>query len=112
MGQAHADSCCPDILSCLHLPADFLVHYGHACLTPWVTGGLPPVVNIAEIRRTDAIPVHYVFPRRKVELDSARQGFMAVRGEVLADDTERTGVIVVWDVAYDWAAGMDQRGVA
>jgi len=27
-------SCCPDVLSCLHLPADFLVHYGHACLTP------------------------------------------------------------------------------
>lgn len=28
------ESCCPDVLSCLHLPADFLVHYGHACLTP------------------------------------------------------------------------------
>ena len=27
-------SCCPDVLSCLHLPADLLVHYGHACLTP------------------------------------------------------------------------------
>lgn len=29
-------ACCPDVLSCLHLPADLLVHYGHACLTPWV----------------------------------------------------------------------------
>ena len=27
-------SCCPDVLSAMHLPADFLVHYGHACLTP------------------------------------------------------------------------------
>lgn len=27
-------ACCPDVLSCLHLPADLLVHYGHACLTP------------------------------------------------------------------------------
>lgn len=26
-------ACCPDVLSCLHLPADLLVHYGHACLT-------------------------------------------------------------------------------
>ena len=29
-------SCCPDVLSAMHLPADFLVHYGHACLTPYV----------------------------------------------------------------------------
>jgi hypothetical protein len=27
-------SCCPDVLSAMHLPADFLIHYGHACLTP------------------------------------------------------------------------------
>lgn len=34
---------------------------------------------------------------------------MAVREEVLADDPDRTGVIVVWDVAYDWAAGVSGK---
>jgi diphthamide biosynthesis protein 2 len=33
LGDSTYGSCCPDVLSALHLPADLLVHYGHACLT-------------------------------------------------------------------------------
>jgi diphthamide biosynthesis protein 2 len=33
LGDSTYGSCCPDVLSSLHLPADILVHYGHACLT-------------------------------------------------------------------------------
>jgi len=33
LGDSTYGSCCPDVLSSLHLPADLLVHYGHACLT-------------------------------------------------------------------------------
>lgn len=80
------DSCCPDVLSCLHLPADFLVHYGHACLTP-----------------TDALPVHYVFPRRKLDIAEAGRALLEASTE-LAEDHK--GVIVVWDVSYDWLSGM------
>ncbi|OCF42114.1 diphthamide biosynthesis protein 2 [Kwoniella heveanensis CBS 569] len=80
-------NCCPDVLSCLHLPADFLVHYGHACLTP-----------------TDAIPVHYVFPRRKLDIKHVASSLLdASKGELGEDG--RKGVVVVWDVAYDWLAG-------
>ncbi|KAL7419521.1 Diphthamide biosynthesis protein 2 [Cryptotrichosporon argae] len=75
-------SCCPDVLSCLHLPADFLVHYGHACLTP-----------------TDALPVHYVFPKRRLDVARAADSLAeATKGDVVK------GVIVVWDVAHDWLA--------
>lgn len=79
-------SCCPDVLSCLHLPADFLVHYGHACLTP-----------------TDALPVHYVFPRRKLDLAEAGKALSEASSE-LAEGSHK-GVMLVWDVAYDWLSG-------
>jgi len=79
-------SCCPDVLSCLHLPADFLVHYGHACLTP-----------------TDALPVHYVFPRRKLDIADAGRALLEASTEL---GENHKGVIVVWDVSYDWLSGM------
>ncbi|WVF70225.1 diphthamide biosynthesis protein 2 [Kwoniella sp. CBS 6097] len=79
-------NCCPDVLSCLHLPADFLVHYGHACLTP-----------------TDAIPVHYVFPRRKLDIKQVAESLLAESEGELGEDGKK-GIVVVWDVAYDWLA--------
>jgi diphthamide biosynthesis protein 2 len=79
-------SCCPDVLSCLHLPADFLVHYGHACLTP-----------------TDALPVHYVFPRRKLDIVKAGRALLEASSEL---GESHKGVMVVWDVSYDWLSGM------
>ncbi|AFR98449.1 diphthamide biosynthesis protein 2 [Cryptococcus neoformans C23] len=77
-------NCCPDVLSCLHLPADFLVHYGHACLTP-----------------TDALPVHYVFPRQKLDVKQAMGSLLAASKKELDDDGKK-GIVVVWDVSYDW----------
>lgn len=50
LGDSTYGACCPDVLSSLHLPADLLVHYGHACLTP-----------------TESLPVMYVFPRRSLK---------------------------------------------
>lgn len=93
-------SCCPDVLSCLHLPADFLVHYGHACLTPYV----PPFPVLKKlIARTDALPVHYVFPRQKLDVKEAGQALLAASSE-LAEGSHK-GVMVVWDVSYNWLDG-------
>ncbi|KGB79085.1 diphthamide biosynthesis protein 2 [Cryptococcus deuterogattii R265] len=80
-------NCCPDVLSCLHLPADFLVHYGHACLTP-----------------TDALPVHYVFPRQKLDVKQAVRSLLRASKDELGDEGKK-GIVVVWDVSYDWLAG-------
>ncbi|OCF54334.1 diphthamide biosynthesis protein 2 [Kwoniella mangroviensis CBS 10435] len=84
-------NCCPDVLSCLHLPADFLVHYGHACLTP-----------------TDALPVFYVFPRRKLDITHAAEQFSEVSKEELSEGGKK-GVVVVWDVSFDWLADEIQK---
>lgn len=54
-------------------------------------------------RRTDALHVHYVFPRRKLDVDEAVGSLV----EAMEKDSERgcEGVVVVWDVAYDHLAG-------
>ncbi|BEI81471.1 hypothetical protein CcaverHIS002_0206310 [Cutaneotrichosporon cavernicola] len=80
-------ACCPDILSCLHLPADLLVHYGHACLTP-----------------TDAIPVHYVFPRQTLDVSAAADALKGAAASEFQGEDAKRGALVVWDVGYDWLA--------
>ncbi|RXK39729.1 diphthamide biosynthesis protein 2 [Tremella mesenterica] len=84
LGDSTHGSCCPDVLSCLHLPADLLVHYGHACLTP-----------------TDALPVFYVFPRQHLDVIQAAERLIATSRR---ESQERKGTIVVWDVSFDWLA--------
>jgi diphthamide biosynthesis protein 2 len=34
LGDTTFGSCCPDEVSAMHLDADVLIHYGHACLSP------------------------------------------------------------------------------
>ncbi|KAI5451054.1 Diphthamide biosynthesis protein 2 [Naganishia albida] len=101
LGDSTYGSCCPDVLSAMHLPADFLIHYGHACLTP-----------------TASLPVRYVFPKRSLDVPIIAQELYTTAfpsgtadvdetlGDgVLPEDREargRKGVVVFWDVAYDW----------
>ena len=57
--------------------------------------------------RTDALPVHYVFPQRKIDVDEAAECLMeASRSEI---EGARKGVVVVWDVAFDHLAGEFSR---
>ncbi|RSH92034.1 Diphthamide biosynthesis protein 2 [Saitozyma podzolica] len=75
-------SCCPDVLSCLHLPADFLVHYGHACLTP-----------------TDALPVHYVFPRKRIDVTHAALSLVEASADEMAGPND---IIETFSSACPW----------
>ena len=52
---------------------------------------------------TDALPVHYVFPRRKLDIAEAGKALSEASSE-LAGGSHK-GVMVVWDVAYDWLSG-------
>ncbi|KAJ9114756.1 hypothetical protein QFC22_005632 [Naganishia vaughanmartiniae] len=101
LGDSTYGSCCPDVLSAMHLPADFLVHYGHACLTP-----------------TASLPVRYVFPKRSLDVKAVAEELYStafpdgtanpdesLEDGQLPEDREsrgRKGVVVIWDVAYDW----------
>jgi len=50
--------------------------------------------------RTDALPVHYVFPRFRLDPAAA---FAEL--DAKTDWKGKEGVVVVWDVAYDWLQG-------
>ena len=62
--------------------------------------------------RTDALPVHYVFPRMMLDVDAAAKALVEASSEEMESRGEgdnrvegKKGVIVVWDVAFDWLAG-------
>jgi hypothetical protein len=55
-------------------------------------------------RRTDALPVHYVFPRQRLELQEAVEALQGASVEL--SEGSHKGVIVVWDVSYDWLSGV------
>lgn len=47
LGDTTVGSCCPDEVAALHLQADVLVHYGHACLSP--SGALPVIYSFGSL---------------------------------------------------------------
>ena len=48
LGDTTVGSCCPDEVAGLHLQANVLVHYGHACLSP--TGKLPVIYSFGTLK--------------------------------------------------------------
>jgi len=61
---------------------------------------------------TDALPVHYVFPRMSLNVGAAAEALIKASSEEMSSKGEgedriegKKGVIVVWDVAFDWLAG-------
>ncbi|KAK4689482.1 diphthamide biosynthesis protein 2, partial [Tremellales sp. Uapishka_1] len=54
--------------------------------------------------RTDAIPVHYVFPRRSLDATAALKSLLGASKEEMEGEEAKKAVIVVWDVAFDWVA--------
>lgn len=54
---------------------------------------------------TDALPVHYVFPRRKLDISEVVQRLRSIsEDDFLPGDPAKKGLVVVWDVAFDWLA--------
>lgn len=53
---------------------------------------------------TDAIPVHYVFPRQSLDVRAAAEALREASAEEFSGEEGKKGVVVVWDVAHDWLA--------
>lgn len=80
LGDTTVGSCCPDEVAALHLQADVLVHYGHACLSP-----------------TGTLPVIYSFGR--LEFDVTKALNIMAEKEILASKK----MIVLYEVGYHHA---------
>lgn len=49
--------------------------------------------------------MHYIFPRRTLNAAGAFNSLQNASSDVFQGEEAKVGVIVVWDVAYDWLAG-------
>jgi diphthamide biosynthesis protein 2 len=51
--------------------------------------------------------VHYVFPRKRIDVTHAAQSLVDASQEEMAgpSGSGRKGIVVVWDVAIDWTSG-------
>lgn len=78
--------------------------------------------NAHTLYRTASLPVRYVFPKRSLDITSVAEALYTtafpdgkadvdetLEEGVLPEDREargKKGVVVFWDVAYDWIEGM------
>ncbi|VEU36802.1 unnamed protein product [Pseudo-nitzschia multistriata] len=87
LGDTTVNSCCPDEVAALHLNADVLIHYGHACLSP--TGTLPVLYSFGKLEFGD--------------LDGTVSQLQAARSERSKDDTTNNKFLVLYQVGYHHA---------
>jgi diphthamide biosynthesis protein 2 len=71
LGDTTVNSCCPDEVAALHLNADVLVHYGHACLSP--TGTLPVIYSFGKLQIDVAAAVQKLEAAIKEKQDASTQ---------------------------------------
>ncbi|XP_047424695.1 2-(3-amino-3-carboxypropyl)histidine synthase subunit 2 [Mugil cephalus] len=77
LGDTSYGSCCVDEVAAEHVGADFIVHYGSACLSP-----------------SKRLPLKYIFERRPVDVEKCASSFRE-----LYPDTQ-SHIIVLYDVNY------------
>lgn len=80
LGDTTVGSCCPDEVAALHLQADVMVHYGHACLSP-----------------TGTLPVIYSFGRLEIDVP------VAVEGICKEENPMPQKILVLYQVGYQHA---------
>ena len=72
LGDTTVNPCCPDEVAALHLNADVLIHYGHACLSP-----------------TETLPVLYSFGKLDFDdLEGCVKTLQAARDERTSSDND------------------------
>lgn len=80
LGDTTVGSCCPDEVAALHLQADIMVHYGHACLSP-----------------TGTLPVIYSFGRLEMDVSAT------VEAIVKEEDSIPEKILLLYQVGYHHA---------
>ncbi|BGP48820.1 Diphthamide biosynthesis protein 2 [Rhodotorula kratochvilovae] len=75
-------SCCVDEVAAQHVDADFVVHYGHTCLSP-----------------TARLPVLYILTKRSIDVDDAARALASTSRDALAAEPAKAAVLL-YDVAY------------
>ncbi|GAM25381.1 hypothetical protein SAMD00019534_085560 [Acytostelium subglobosum LB1] len=82
LGDTSYGNCCVDEVTASHLKADFIIHYGHSCLSP-----------------ATKLPVQYVFGRKQFDVDTFVTCF---RNKFSSSDK----VIIFYDLPYHFIVPM------
>ncbi|GAA5897950.1 2-(3-amino-3-carboxypropyl)histidine synthase [Sporobolomyces salmoneus] len=75
-------SCCVDEVAAQHVDADFIVHYGHTCLSP-----------------TARLPVLYILTKRSIDPTHAASSLASTSKSSLDEDPPKA-VVLLYDVGY------------
>ncbi|GAA5844653.1 hypothetical protein JCM5353_001332 [Sporobolomyces roseus] len=75
-------SCCVDEVAAQHVDADFIVHYGHTCLSP-----------------TARLPVLYILTKRSIDPSHAASS-LASTSKTSLDEEPPKAVVLLYDVGY------------
>jgi len=86
LGDTTMGPCCPDEVAALHLQADVLVHYGHACLNP-----------------TETLPVVYSFGRLEMDVSNAVDCIENHQSEEGSTVSQEEKILILYEVGYHHA---------
>ena len=88
------NSCCVDEVAAEHINADVVVHYGRACLSPYVPWCIGLMFSVTRL------PVIYVFGRRNVDIESLATQFKSTFPDTNAE------ILLMCDTAYAHSLGI------
>lgn len=109
------DSCCVDEVAAQHVDADFVVHYGHTCLSPSVSSRCHPLRRLLLLDsrtyppRTARLPVLYVLTKREIDTEHAASS-IASTSRASLDEEPPKAIVVLYDVAYAHKSRASQSG--
>ena len=92
-------SCCVDEVAAQHVDADVIVHYGHACMSLWVSSHSSILWLI--FSSTSRLPVIYVFGQNTIDIDLCVQKLV----EAFDADNPGTAILLKHDVTFTHQAG-------
>ena len=101
-------SCCVDEVAAQHIDADAMVHYGHACMSLYVS--IPIILRLFGLfwGRTSRLPVIYVFGKKTVDIDLCVKQLVEAFDVDLIDgnDMEKNAILLKHDVVFAHQAGI------
>lgn len=108
------DRCCVDEVAAQHVDADFIVHYGHTCLSPQVSPLFLPssaftsscTETSTQQSSTARLPVLYILTKRSIDPTHAASS-LASTSKTSLDEEVSKAVVLLYDVGYAHKAGKD-----
>jgi diphthamide biosynthesis protein 2 len=97
-----------DEVAAQHVGADAMVHYGHACMSLYVSVSIIPRLFGLFWSRTSRLPVIYVFGNKTVDVDLCVKQLVEAFDVDITDgnDMQENAILLKHDVVFTHQAGI------